>query len=96
MMIVMYSSSAANRKQATHERIVDVASRAIRRGGYGGETVMTAENMVDAALAGLDLGEGVTLPSVADTALFQRYEAARVALFTAAQTGKVAPHLQKR
>ena len=60
------------------------------------ETVMTAENMVDAALVGLDLGEGVTLPSVADTALFQRYEAARVALFTAAQTGKVAPHLQKR
>ncbi len=53
-------------------------------------TVMTAENMVDAALAGLDSGEAVTLPPVADAALWDNFSAAGQALFLAARTGKPA------
>jgi short-subunit dehydrogenase len=41
------------------------------------EIVMTADDMVDAALAGLDQGELVTLPSLPDAADWQAYEAAR-------------------
>jgi uncharacterized protein len=44
------------------------------------EIVMSAENVVDAALAGLDLGEFVTLPSLPDAADWAAYEAARQAL----------------
>jgi short-subunit dehydrogenase len=44
------------------------------------EIVMTAENLVDAALAGLDLGEFVTIPALADNAQWDAYEAARQAM----------------
>lgn len=40
--------TAPSRKEATHERIVDAASRAIRRSGYGGTGV--ADIMKDAGL----------------------------------------------
>ena len=59
------------------------------------ETVMSAENMVDAALVGLDNGEAVTWPSVADESLWTKYDAARSALFAATQTGTPAPRYQK-
>jgi uncharacterized protein len=59
------------------------------------ETVMTTDHLVDAALSALDHGEHIALPSVADPALFERFEAARLALFSASQTGKVAPRLQQ-
>jgi uncharacterized protein len=36
--------------------------------------------VVDAALAGLDLGEIVTIPSLANNADWERYEAARRAM----------------
>jgi short-subunit dehydrogenase len=39
--------------------------------------VMRAEDMVDAALAGLDQGELVTIPALPDAADWQAYEAAR-------------------
>jgi short-subunit dehydrogenase len=42
--------------------------------------VMSAEDMVDAALAGLDQGEVVTLPALADKADWDRFEAARGAM----------------
>ncbi len=54
------------------------------------ETVMTAEMCVDAALAGLDQGESVTLPSVEDAALWSEFDAARIRLFVASQTGRLA------
>ncbi|MNU00579.1 hypothetical protein D3C72_2437420 [compost metagenome] len=54
---------------------------------------MSAEHLVDAALAGFDLGESVTLPSMADTALWERYDTARAELFAAMQTGQPAPRL---
>ncbi|MDQ1833557.1 TetR/AcrR family transcriptional regulator [Massilia scottii] len=52
MMTIMQNSktrrSASSRKEATHERIVEVASRAIRRSGYAGTGV--ADIMKEAGL----------------------------------------------
>jgi uncharacterized protein len=42
--------------------------------------VMTAEDLVDAALAGLDQGELVTIPALQDGGIWDRYEAARLAM----------------
>jgi len=54
-------------------------------------SIMSVEDCVDAALAGLDLGEAITLPSVEDAApLLAAYDAARIALLGASQTGKPA------
>lgn len=44
------------------------------------EIVMPAEDMVDAALAGLDQGEFVTVPSLPDDAQWDAFESARQAL----------------
>ena len=49
--------------------------------------VMDAGELVDAALTGLDRGEIVTIPPLADESLWQSFEAARAAL---------APHLARR
>ena len=49
MMVVMQKKSTTpNRKEQTHDRIVDVASRAIRRSGYSGTGV--ADIMKEAGL----------------------------------------------
>jgi short-subunit dehydrogenase len=55
------------------------------------DALMTTEHMVDAALAGWDQGEAITWPSVADDALWGKYEAARSELFAATQVGTPAP-----
>jgi short-subunit dehydrogenase len=44
------------------------------------EWVMSAENLVDAALAGLDQGEFVTIPALPNAADWEAFEAAREAL----------------
>ncbi|MGJ7527398.1 SDR family NAD(P)-dependent oxidoreductase [Variovorax sp. GB1P17] len=44
------------------------------------EIVMSAEDMVDAALAGLDLGEQVTIPALPSQAEWDAFEAARRAM----------------
>jgi short-subunit dehydrogenase len=44
------------------------------------EIVMTAEDMVDASLAGLDQHEWITIPALPDAADWDAYEAARKAL----------------
>lgn len=44
------------------------------------EWVMTVDNMVDAALAGLDAGEFVTLPALPDAGMWDAYQGARQAL----------------
>ena len=49
--------------------------------------VMETGDLVDAALAGLDRGEVVTIPPLADEALWAAYDSARLAL---------APHLSRR
>lgn len=47
---------------------------------FPAEMIMTAEDMVDASLAGLDLGETITVPSLPDKALLDSYLAARLVL----------------
>lgn len=59
------------------------------------EAVMSAEALVDAALAGFDSGEAITWPSVADERLWSSYDAARSALFAATQVGVPAPRYLK-
>lgn len=57
------------------------------------ESVMQTDAMVDAALQALDQGETITMPSLADAQAFERFDAARIAVFSTAQTGEVAPRL---
>ena len=52
---------------------VDVAS-------FPAEMLMDVEEMVDAALSGLDQGETVTIPSLPDASDWRRFEEARLAL----------------
>ncbi|MCR1317282.1 SDR family oxidoreductase [Enterobacter soli] len=54
-------------------------------------SVMTTDNLVDAALAGLDQGELITIPPMHDIQLWERFEAARLELFASARTGEPAP-----
>lgn len=53
------------------------------------EMVMRADDMVDAALAGLDQGEFATIPALEDGAKWDAYEAARRAMH--AELSKTAP-----
>jgi short-subunit dehydrogenase len=52
--------------------------------------VMSVDDCVDAALAGLDLGEKVTMPSLENNTLLAQYDASRLALFAASQSGRPA------
>ena len=52
---------------------------------------MVVDELVDAALAGLDRGETITWPSVADEGLWVGFEQARGAIIAASQTRKPAP-----
>lgn len=54
------------------------------------EGVMSTEDCVDAALAGLDQGETVTLPSVEDASLLAEFDAIREKLFNTGFTCKPA------
>jgi uncharacterized protein len=60
---------------ATATEFWDIAGRPIHQ--LPQEIVMSADDMVDAALAGLDLGETVTIPSLPNQAEWDGYEAAR-------------------
>lgn len=55
------------------------------------EIVMSADEMVDAALAGLDQGEVVTLPGLQDGSEWTRYEEARRVLATRLSSDRAAP-----
>ena len=56
----------------------DIAGRQVSN--LPAEIVMSAEDMVDAALAGLDQGETVTIPSLCDKAEWDAFETARRAM----------------
>jgi short-subunit dehydrogenase len=56
--------------------------------------VMSPENVVDAALAGLDQGEVITLPSLHDGDLWTRFEAARRELSKRLRNSVAAPRYQ--
>ncbi|MDM0117462.1 SDR family oxidoreductase [Variovorax sp. J22R133] len=53
--------------------------------------VMSADDLVDAALAGLDQGERVTIPSLPDQAEWDAYNAARVAMAGRLSSAVAAP-----
>lgn len=72
----------------TDTEIWDIAGIGVQNLKAG--TVMTADDCVDAALAGLDAGETVTLPSIEDPNLWAAFDTARLAMARASQTGKVA------
>jgi hypothetical protein len=57
-------------------------------------TVMTSEDLVDAALTGLDRGEFVTIPSLQDGGLYATYEAARQAMIGKLSTATPAARYQ--
>jgi short-subunit dehydrogenase len=67
-----------------------------------GQIVMSAEDLVDAALAGLDAGEVVTIPSLPDVAEWDAFEAARralgpkLSLTTPAARYRIAPRASAR
>jgi short-subunit dehydrogenase len=60
-------------------------------GSFPPDMVMEVGEMVDAALAGLDAGEAVTIPSLHDMADWQRFEAARQALGPNLSRSQAAP-----
>jgi uncharacterized protein len=51
---------------------------------------MTAEHCVDAARAGLDQGEAVTLPSVEDSKLWANFDTLRNQMLATSQTSNSA------
>jgi short-subunit dehydrogenase len=55
------------------------------------EIVMSADDMVDAAHAGLDQGERVTIPALPDQAEWDAYEAARLAMSGRLSSAVAAP-----
>jgi uncharacterized protein len=63
---------------ATATEFWDVAGKPVHQ--LPAQIVMSADDLVDAALAGLDLGETVTIPSLPDKAEWDRHEAARLAM----------------
>jgi hypothetical protein len=63
---------------ATATEFWDVAGTPVHQ--LPAQIVMSANDLVDAALAGLDLGETVTIPSLPDKAEWDRHEAARLAM----------------
>ena len=54
------------------------------------ESYLSPEQLVDAALAGLDAGESVTIPSMLDEQVWIALEAARTEFVKATMSGKVA------
>jgi short-subunit dehydrogenase len=63
---------------ATATELWDLAGEPVHE--LPAQIVMSADDLVDAALAGLDLGETVTIPSLANKAEWDRYETARRAM----------------
>jgi hypothetical protein len=55
------------------------------------EITMSAEDLVDAALAGLDAGESVTIPGLHDGELWTRWEADRLSISPKFRNAKPAP-----
>ena len=53
--------------------------------------VMSSEDLVDAALIGLDRGEFATIPSLQDGGLYETYESARQAMIGSLSSAKTAP-----
>jgi short-subunit dehydrogenase len=63
---------------ATATEFWDIAGKPVHQ--LPGQIVMSADDMVDAALAGLDLGEAVTIPSLPSQAEWDQFDGARRAM----------------
>jgi short-subunit dehydrogenase len=60
------------------------------------EQVMSADDLVDAALAGFDKGETVTFPPLQDESLWQAFEASRKAMLAGLRGDTPAPRYRSR
>ena len=74
---------------ATATEFWDIAGKPVHE--LPAQIVMSADDMVDAALAGLDLGETVTIPALANNADWERFEAARLAMSGSLSNAIAAP-----
>jgi short-subunit dehydrogenase len=98
--VLAYSQSLRNELSAKGIRIQAVLPATTRtefwdRAGKSSDslsdaTTMTPDDVVRAALAGLDQGEFVTIPALEDASLYQAYDDARNALGTGFANGKPA------
>lgn len=73
---------------ATRTELWDIAGFSLSN--LNPQSIMTTDELVDAALSGLDQGEVITLPSVEDATLWDSYDLARQNLLAASQNGKPA------
>jgi len=58
---------------------------------FPAEAYLSGEQLVDAALAGLDAGEPVTIPSMVEVEPWVKLEAARIAFWESTLSGRVGP-----
>src|ERR1700716_1943327 len=65
------------------------SSQGLSEAVFPSDTYLTAEQLVDAALAGLAAGEAVTIPSMVEIGPWTTLEAARVAFVKATLSGQV-------
>ena len=79
---------------ATATEFWDIAGTPVHQ--LPAQIVMSADDLVDAALAGLDLGETVTIPSLPNQAEWDRYEAARRAMSSKLSSAIAAPRYNLR
>jgi len=79
---------------ATATEFWDIAGKPVHQ--LPAQIVMSADDLVDAALAGLDLGETVTIPSLPNQAEWNRYEAARRAMSSKVSSSIPAPRYNVR
>jgi short-subunit dehydrogenase len=93
--VMLYTIGLRDELAKTHVRVQLVMPSTTRTENVGSqyvdqETVMSAEDLVDAALAGLDRGETVTLPSLEDASLWETFDATRIRMFNEMQTKRPA------
>jgi uncharacterized protein len=79
---------------ATATEFWDIAGKPVHQ--LPTQMVMSADDLVDAALAGLDLGETITIPSLPNQAEWDRYDAARRAMASKASSAIAAPRYNVR
>ena len=79
---------------ATATEFWDIAGLPVRN--LPAEIVMSAEDTVDAAFAGLDQGEIVTIPSLPDKAVWDLFDAARHAISAKLSSAVPAPRYNIR
>ena len=70
------------------------SSQGVSESVFPPESYLAPEQLVDAALAGLDAGESITIPSMLDEQAWTALEAARAEFVKAMMSGKIAVRYQ--